>query len=70
MTDDDHRTHSELAEQLTASIAKLRADVEARSDPVMEEIASALETLLELTAHAHEHALDNRERIQRLESDH
>lgn len=67
MTDDDHVTHSTLAEQLRASIALLRQDVEARSDPVLGEIAHALELLLDLTTHAHDHALENRDRIAALE---
>ncbi|MGH3664934.1 MAG: hypothetical protein ACRDU8_02380 [Egibacteraceae bacterium] len=67
MTEDDHRTHAALAEQLVSSIERLRSDVEARSDPVLEEIARAMEILLRLTTHAHDHALDNRRRIRALE---
>lgn len=67
MTDDDHVTHAELAEQLHGSIRRLRENVETRSDPMLEELASALELLLDLTKHAHDHALDNRERIRALE---
>lgn len=67
MTDDDHLTHSALAEQLRASITLLRQDVEARSDPVLGEIAHALDVILDLTTHAHDHALDNRDRIAVLE---
>lgn len=67
MTDDDHVTHAALAERLRASIALLRQDVEARSDPVLGEIAHALEVILELTTHAHDHALENRDRIAALE---
>jgi hypothetical protein len=63
----DHRTHDALAAELRESIARLRQDVEARSDPVLAEVAVALDLLLELTAHAHGHALDNRRRIDRLE---
>ncbi len=69
MTENDHRTHSALAEQLRESLRRLREDVEARSDPMLGEIAHALELLLELTSHAHDHTLDNRERIRALEAD-
>lgn len=67
MTDDDHLTHAELAERLHASIEKLRQDLEARSDPMLTEIADALEVILGLVTHAHDHALENRDRIRLLE---
>jgi len=64
MTDDDHTTHAALAAELADSIKRLRLDVASRSDPILEEIAHALE----LTTHAHDHSLDNRERLRALES--
>lgn len=67
MTTGNHDTHAELARELTASIARLRSDVEARSDPMLEEVANAMEVLLRLTSHAHDHALLNNERLDRLE---
>ncbi len=68
MTDDDHTTHAALAVELADSIKRLRLDVESRSDPILEEIAHALELTLQLTTHAHDHSLDNRERLRALES--
>lgn len=67
MTDDDHLTHSALAEQLRGSISRLRADIESRGDPILEELAHALEVVLELTTHAHDHALENRDNIRELQ---
>lgn len=67
MTEGDDRTHRALAAQLKESIRRLRQDIESRSDPVLEEVAKALELTLDLTTHAHDHALDNRERIAALE---
>lgn len=67
MTDDDHSTHAGMAEQLRAVIGRVREDIAARSDPLLEEVATALELLLDLTTHAHDHALDNRARLERLE---
>lgn len=67
MTTGNHETHAELARELTASINRLRTDMEARSDPMLEEVANAMEVLLRLTAHAHDHALENSERLDRLE---
>lgn len=67
MTDDDHATHAALAEELVSSIARLRSDLAARSDPMLDEIAHAMELLLGLTTHAHDHALTNSERLTRLE---
>ncbi len=69
MATEDHTTHAELASRLRESIARLRMDVEARSDAVLGEIAEALELLLSLTEHAHDHVLTNHERIRGLESD-
>lgn len=67
MTTGDHTTHRELAAELAGSIERLRSDVESRSDPILEEIADALELILGLTTHAHEHAVANSERLTRLE---
>ena len=67
MTDDDHTTHAELAEQLTASIERLREDIESRSDPLLEEIAHAMELILRLTTHAHDHALEPSSRLKALD---
>lgn len=67
MTEGDHTTHAELAEQLRESIARLRTDVESRSDAILGEIAHAMELILGLTTHAHDHALTNSERLDRLE---
>jgi hypothetical protein len=67
MTDDDHVTHTALAAQLHESISRLRADIESRGDPMLEEIAHALDVILELTSHAHDHALENRDRIRELQ---
>lgn len=67
MTAGDHTTHAELAAELAASIERLRLDVEARSDPMLEEIAHALELILGLTTHAHDHAVTNSDRLAQLE---
>lgn len=67
MTTGNHDTHAELAKELTASITRLRTDIEARSDPMLEEVANALEVLLRLTSHAHDHALLNSERLDQIE---
>ncbi len=67
MTDDDHATHGALADELVGTIARLRADLESRSDPLLTEIADAMELLLRLTTHAHDHVLDTNERLTRLE---
>ncbi len=63
----DLLTHEQLARQLRAIIARLREDVEARSDPVLEEIAQALEVLADLVTHSHDHTQDDRARIEKLE---
>lgn len=68
MTDDDHTTHAELAGELASSIQRLRRDIESRSDPILEEVAHAMEVILQLTTHAHDHALENRERLKALDS--
>lgn len=67
MTSGNHETHEELARELTASLARLCEDIESRSDPLLEEVAHAMELLLRLTSHAHDHALTNSERLDRLE---
>lgn len=67
MTSGNHETHAELARELTASINRLRTDIEARSDPMLEEVANAMEVLLRLTSHAHDHALQNSERLDQIE---
>ena len=67
MTDDDHTTHAELCAQLTASIERLRQDIESRSDPILEEIANGMELILRLTTHAHDHAVENSRRLKALD---
>lgn len=69
MTSGDHATHAQLAEELRASIERLRTDVESRTDPILEEVANAMELLLGLTTHAHEHAVTNSERLTKLEDE-
>lgn len=69
MTSGDHTTHAQLAEELRASIERLRTDVESRTDPILEEVANAMELLLGLTTHAHEHAVTNSERLTKLEDE-
>ena len=69
MTAGGHETHAELARELTASIEKLRTDIESRSDPLLEEVAHALELLLRLTSHAHDHAVANSDRASQPSSD-
>jgi hypothetical protein len=68
MTDDDHTTHAELAAELASSIARLRQDIESRSDPILEEVAHAMEVILQLTTHAHDHAVENSRRLKALDS--
>jgi hypothetical protein len=68
VTQEDHATHRELVEQLNLSITRLYEDVEARADPVLAEIAHALELLMTLSVKTHEYALDNRARIEELEA--
>lgn len=67
MTVGGHETHAELARELTASIQRLRTDIESRSDPLLEEVAHALEILLQLTTHAHDHAVANSDRLTQLQ---
>ncbi len=71
MSDDatttDDGSHADLAAQLRSSIARLCSDVEARSDPVLGEITHALELILRLTAHTHDHARSHGERLSALE---
>jgi hypothetical protein len=69
MTEGDHETHAELARELTASIDRLRSDIESRTDPLLEEVAHALEILLRLTTHAHDHAVANSERLSSTQTD-
>jgi hypothetical protein len=68
MTDDDHTTHAELAAELAKSIERLRRDIESRSDPILEEVANAMEVILQLTTHAHDHAVENSRRLKALDS--
>lgn len=67
MTAEDPLTHGQSVDRLQAIIAQLRHDVEARSDRTLEDIARALDIVVQLVTHTHEHALDNRARIERLE---
>ncbi len=64
---ENHATHAALAEELSSSITKLRQDIESRSDPLLEEIAHALEVILRLVTHAHDHAVTNSDRLRELE---
>ncbi len=68
MTRGGHETHAELARELAASLERLRTDIESRSDPILEEVANAIDILLRLTTHAHDHALTNSTRLDELES--
>ena len=67
MTDDDHTTHAALADELTSSIERLRQDIESRSDPILEELVHAMEVILQLTTHAHDHAVENSRRLKALD---
>ncbi|HVM21330.1 MAG TPA: hypothetical protein VM307_15330 [Egibacteraceae bacterium] len=67
MTKGNHDTHAALAVQLTASLERLRTDIESRTDPMLEEVANAIELVLRLTTHAHDHALENSRRLDALE---
>ncbi|MDP9406061.1 MAG: hypothetical protein M3O86_05605 [Actinomycetota bacterium] len=62
-------SHAALTEQLRSSIARLCSDVEARSDPVLDEIAHALRLVLRLTTHTHDHARSQADRLAALERD-
>jgi hypothetical protein len=64
--DDDHITHAALCEQLATSIERLRVDIESRSDPILEEIANAMDVILQITTHAHDHAVENSRRLKGL----
>ena len=68
MTDDDHTTHAALADELASSIERLRSDIESRSDAILEEVAHALDVILQLTTHAHDHAVENSRRLKALDS--
>ncbi|HUH08480.1 MAG TPA: hypothetical protein VML96_11845 [Egibacteraceae bacterium] len=63
----EHITHQALAAQLRDSIQRLRRDVESRSDPILDEVAHALDLILEITTHAHDHAIANSRRLDVLE---
>jgi hypothetical protein len=65
---DPSLAYGQLTGQLRTIIARVREDVEARSDPALEEIANALEVICELVAHSHEQVMDTRARIDRLEA--
>lgn len=67
MTEGGHETHEALAQELKASIARLRTDIESRSDPLLEEVANAVELMLRLATHAHDHAVTNSDRLTALE---
>ena len=67
MTKGGHETHAALAAELQASIARLRTDIESRSDPLLEEVAHAIDLMLRLTTHAHDHAMTNHDRLSALE---
>lgn len=69
VNNEDYVTHGELAEKLQSSIARLREDVEARADPILTEIAYALELIVDIATHAHDYALENRARIEQLEAE-
>jgi hypothetical protein len=64
---EEHGTHAELARELAASIERLREDVESRTDPILEEIAHALEVILRLTTHVHDHAVETNARLAKVE---
>jgi hypothetical protein len=68
MSDHNHETHAALATELAASISRLRSDIESRSDPILEEVANAMEVILRLTTHAHDHAVENSRRLKALDS--
>jgi hypothetical protein len=67
MTEGGHETHEALAQELQASIDRLRTDIESRSDPLLEEVANAIELMLRLVTHAHDHAMTNADRLKELE---
>lgn len=67
MTKGDHTTHEDLAARLRETLQRLRQDLSARSDTTLEELAGALDLVLDLTTHVHEHAVENRARIEAIE---
>ena len=64
---EENGTHAQLARELAASIERLRRDVESRSDPILEELANALDLILRLTTHVHEHAVETNARLAQVE---
>ena len=60
-------THAELARELAESIQRLNQDVESRTDPILEELAHALEVILRLTTHVHDHAVETNARLAQIE---
>jgi hypothetical protein len=63
----ERSTHADLAEQLRDTIARLRMEIEARSDATLVDLTEALELLLQLTTHVHDHAVETAARVQALE---
>ena len=64
---EEHGTHAALARELADSIERLRQDVESRTDPILEEVAHALDVILRLTTHVHDHAVNANARLIALE---
>lgn len=64
----DEQTQAALIEHLRESIGRLRQDLGARSDPLLDEVAHALGLLLDLASHAHQHAVDDVRRLDALEA--
>lgn len=64
---EEHGTHATLARELADSIERLRTDVESRTDPILEELAHALDVILRLTTHVHDHAVEANARLAKLE---
>ena len=62
-----HGTHAQLARELAESIERLNQDVESRSDPILEELAHALDVILRLTTHVHDHAVETNARLAQIE---
>lgn len=60
---EDTSTHEDLVSELSDSINRLRSDIESRSDALLEEVANALEVILRLTTHAHDHAVSAHRRL-------
>jgi hypothetical protein len=63
----DGATHADLAEQLQATISRLRTEIQARSDATLADLTDALELLLQLTTHVHDHAVATASRVEALE---